>query len=71
MRSTIPASLALLACAHASADVTLPAAFTDHMVLQRVVPVRIFGSAQPTEEVTVSLMDAKGAVLRSGKSIAG
>ncbi len=71
MRSTITASLAFLACAHAAADVTLPAAFTDHMVLQRDTPMRVFGSAQPNEQVEVELRDSKGAVLRSGKAVAG
>ena len=71
MRSTITASLAFLACAHAAADVTLPAAFTDHMVLQRDTPMRVFGSAPPNEQVEVELRDSKGAVLRSGKAVAG
>jgi sialate O-acetylesterase len=49
------------------AEIRLPAAFTDHMVIQRDRPIRVFGSAQTHEEVTVELRDSKGAALRSGK----
>jgi sialate O-acetylesterase len=53
-----PASfvVALLALAGtASADVRLPGIISDHMVLQRDAPVRIFGTADPGEAVTVTL----------------
>jgi sialate O-acetylesterase len=46
----------LLSCALssvASADVTLPAVFNDDMVLQRQMPVPVWGFADPGEEVTV------------------
>lgn len=46
--------LVLLACA-AQAAVRLPALISDNMVLQQRMPVRIWGSATPGEEVTVSL----------------
>ena len=36
------------------ADVQLPGIISDHMVLQRGAPVRIFGKAQPGEAVAVS-----------------
>ena len=39
---------------NAFADVQLPGIISDHMVLQRSVPVRIFGKAQPGEPVSVS-----------------
>ena len=39
----------------ATADVTLPALFTDHMVLQRDQENRIWGEAEPGEDVTVEL----------------
>jgi sialate O-acetylesterase len=38
----------------ASADVQLPGLISDHMVLQRGAPVRIFGKAAPSEAVTVT-----------------
>ena len=51
--------------------VTMPAVFGDHMVLQREVPVAIFGQADPNEQIQVSFAgdtkttkaDAKGAWL--------
>jgi sialate O-acetylesterase len=39
----------------ARADVRLPAVISDHMVLQRDMPVRIFGWADKGESVTVRL----------------
>jgi sialate O-acetylesterase len=47
---------ALLACAApaALADVTLPAMFSDHMVLQRQAAVPVWGWADPGEKVTVT-----------------
>ncbi len=46
---------ALLAAPTAQADVKLPALFTSHMVLQRGLPDRVWGTAEPGEEVTVSI----------------
>jgi sialate O-acetylesterase len=40
--------------ATASADVQLPGIISDHMLLQRDMPVRIFGKAQPAEAVSVT-----------------
>ena len=37
------------------ADVKLPAMFTDHAVLQRDMPVPVWGWAEPGEEVKVSI----------------
>src|SRR4051812_11982649 len=39
----------------ALADVKLPAMFTDHAVLQREMPVPVWGWAEPGEEVKVSI----------------
>jgi len=39
----------------ALADVTLPAVFSDHMVLQRDVPIPVWGWADPGEQVRVTL----------------
>jgi sialate O-acetylesterase len=47
--------MAVLAFAcNAFADVQLPGIISDHMLLQRGVPVRIFGKAQPGEAVRVA-----------------
>lgn len=46
--------LLLMACA-AQAAVKLPALISDNMVLQQRMPVRIWGTATPGEEVTVTL----------------
>jgi sialate O-acetylesterase len=47
--------IAILALAtSASADVRLPGLISDHMVLQRDMPARIFGRADPGEAVSVS-----------------
>lgn len=55
----------------AVADITLPAVFSDHMVLQRDMAVRVFGRAQVGEAVTVTLKDAAGATVRTGRDVAG
>ena len=70
MRTLIPV-VAAAACSLASADVTLPAVFGDGMVLQRDMPIRIFGSALPGEQVSAELRDAAGKVIRDGKGQAG
>jgi sialate O-acetylesterase len=50
--------LGLLSCApFAAAEVKLPAIFADHMVLQRGVPVPVWGWADADEAVTVTLGD--------------
>ena len=43
----------------ARADIRLPAVVGDHMVLQRDLPLPIWGWADPGEEVTVTFGDAK------------
>lgn len=43
--------------AAASAEVRLPSMFSDHMVLQRDVPLPVWGWADPGEKVTVTLDD--------------
>ncbi len=40
---------------NATADVTLPSIFGDHMVLQRELPIPIWGRANPGEQVRVTL----------------
>jgi sialate O-acetylesterase len=48
------ALLALLPVASVSAQVTLPRVLSDHMVVQRDLPVHVWGMAQPGEQVTVT-----------------
>lgn len=43
-----------LASVSARADVTLNGIFDDHMVLQRGIPVSVYGTADPEEKVTVA-----------------
>src|SRR5207302_1465239 len=43
----------------ARADIRLPAVVGDHMVLQRDLPLPIWGWADPGEEVSVTLGEAK------------
>ena len=54
LRQTI-SLLYFLAAGCAYADVRLPALFSDHMMLQRERPVRVWGKAAPGETVTVRL----------------
>lgn len=56
--SQLTLALSLLAfCPVASADVSLPTFFSDHMVLQQQMPIRIWGWADGGEAVTVSIGD--------------
>jgi sialate O-acetylesterase len=48
----------LLGAGSAAGDVTLPHVIGDHMVLQRGMPLRIWGWAEPGEQVTVSIAGA-------------
>ena len=45
----------LLLAGPGRADITLPAIFSDHMVLQRDVPVPVWGWAEPGEHVAASI----------------
>ena len=59
--------LGLAACTSPTpaTDVTLPALFTDHMVLQRDTPIAVWGWAVPNGTVTVSI-DGQQAEARAG-----
>lgn len=59
LRLTVLSSLVVLAClAHvAQADVKLASPFSDSMVLQRDLPVPVWGWADPGEKVTVTFGD--------------
>src|SRR5580658_1584130 len=54
-----PVLVGLLACP-VFGDVTMPAIFSDHMVLQQSAKLNIWGWADPGEVVAVSLGDQKG-----------
>ncbi len=66
MRRTTPI-LILLVAAPVTAAVTLPRLISDHMMLQRDVPVRIWGKANPGESVTVKFR-AQTVSVRTGAS---
>lgn len=50
-------ALAVLGSAHALGDVKLPAVFGSHMVLQQKQPDKVWGWAEPGEDVTVKIAD--------------
>ena len=47
-----------VAATAANAEVTLPKVFSSHMVLQRDMPIHIWGDAAPGEQITVDLHGA-------------
>ncbi|MCC9605142.1 sialate O-acetylesterase [Blastopirellula sp. JC732] len=51
---------ALFAAGRLQAEVKVPALFTDHMVLQRDLPIVVWGKAAKGEEVTVSVASLEG-----------
>lgn len=57
----------LLTAPAALAEVTLPAVFGDHMVLQRDKEVRIWGKAKPGEQVVVSFAGGQKKVKADGQ----
>ena len=61
-------TLVLVLAGNAFADVQLPGIISDHMLLQRDVPVRIFGKAEPGEAVSVTFrgQTARRSPIRSG-----
>ncbi|HSI14395.1 MAG TPA: sialate O-acetylesterase [Chthoniobacter sp.] len=50
-------SLASILSSQALAAVKLPALFSDHAILQRGMPLPVWGTADPNEDVTVTLAD--------------
>ena len=47
----------LMLSSFASAEVTLPKILSDHMVIQRDLPVHVWGRANPGEQVSVTFRD--------------
>jgi len=62
MRKLIVLAVLLFATMSAYADVTLNGLFTDHMVLQRDIPVSVNGMAEPGEKVTVTFALRQGSI---------
>ncbi len=52
-----------MAALPAQANVTLPAILSDNMVIQRNMPIHIWGHADPGEQVTVTLMGDKASAV--------
>ena len=69
MKNLFPATMFLSAALSASADVKLNELFADHMVLQRDLPVAVFGAAEPNEKVTVAFagQEKSGAADKDGR----
>lgn len=66
MKNLLVLAVVLLsATMSAYADVTLNGLFTDHMVLQREIPVAVYGVAEPGGKVTVAFF------LRQGSGLTG
>ncbi len=63
LRSVLVTVVLLCLIAAASAEVRLPAMFSDHMVLQRDMPLPVWGWSNPGEEVTVTLADQSKTVV--------
>ncbi len=56
---SIAASGLLLLCSLAHADVHLPSVFGNQMVLQRGIPLPVWGTADPGESVEITIADQK------------
>ena len=50
-------ALALVPCASSRAEVTLPRLFTDRMILQRDLPIHVWGWADPRESVSATFQN--------------
>ena len=69
-RVFLTAAAGLLASSAATADVRLANIFSDNMVLQRGRPVRVWGWAEPGQEVTVTITASRDeALAQAGKDV--
>lgn len=57
LKLTLFAAVIAMCPVSLQADVKLPAIFSDHMVLQRDIDCKVWGWAEPGENVTVSILD--------------
>jgi len=60
MKQLFLSGLLILAPVLVRAEVSLPKLFSSHMVLQRNMPIHIWGDAEPGEQVTVEFNSARG-----------
>ena len=72
MNRTINFAITIAVCllvvvGQARAEVKIPSIFSDNMVLQRDVPLRVWGQAAAGEKVTVSIDDASGSTTADEK----
>lgn len=61
MRALFGFALLLIFAGHLQADLRLPALFSDHMVIQADQATPVWGWGKAGEEITVSVLDEKGA----------
>ena len=59
-------ALALSLAAPLAAEVKLSSIFSDHMVLQRDMPIQVWGTAEPGEKVTVTLGQRTATAVAAG-----
>ncbi|MEK6398852.1 MAG: sialate O-acetylesterase, partial [Terriglobus sp.] len=59
MRRVLLSASLVLSCLPLAAEVRLPHVFSDHAVIQRDRPVRVWGWARPGEQVSVSFHTQK------------
>ena len=63
MNKLLVVSVLSFAPLSAHADVTLNGVFTDHMILQRDIPVPVYGTAEPGEKVNVAFAGKEKSVV--------
>ena len=63
----VPILLLAAFAATASAELRLPSVFSDHMVLQQGIPVKVWGWASPEAEVSVKAGAAEAVKGMAGK----
>ena len=71
MKKIITSAVLLYSALSVHADVALNGVFTDHMILQRDMPVPVYGTADPGEKVTVTFSGKEKSVVadKDGKWI--
>lgn len=57
--------------AGASGSITLPAVFSNHMVLQRECPLQVWGHATGSGDVQVAIVDPDDAIVSTAKGVVG
>ncbi|HAT73190.1 MAG TPA: hypothetical protein DCS63_10280 [Elusimicrobia bacterium] len=67
MRHILAAILPFFFCGFAHAEARLASLFTDHLVLQREMPIHIWGWARPGEKITVLFKGKSAAAAADGK----